>query len=232
MSTINEAKEIIKKFNIKEQIEYYLSDENLRKDEYFHNLITKSKNGYINLNILLRCNKIKNNGWQKQDIVEGIKLSTEIELDENNEKVRRKDNKPLPALNLLSKKRARPEKKAETKKENEKFILIFQTEKETNSKWKDLYNIFQSINKDDLKVIYTRFKNKVGHFVVIPKNIDNFKFSKKFIYEGIEYNVKLCENEDLINFNTEHGNHYEECLKIHKGIYKNGKMRKQKIKKK
>jgi hypothetical protein len=41
----------------------------------------------------------------KEDIIEAIKQSSSLELDTNKEKVRRKENKPLPELSLLSKKR-------------------------------------------------------------------------------------------------------------------------------
>ena len=227
INDINEANEYKKRYMIKEQIEYYFSDENLKSDYYFHNLISQNKNGYIHLNVLLHCNKIKNEGWKIDDLIDGIKLSKKIEFDQKNQKVRRINNTQLPPLNLLSKKRAREEKQMETENESDKIVLIFRSEKETNSKWKDLYHTFQTINKDNLKVIYSRFKNSIGHFVVIPKNKDNFNFKNIFTYEGIKYYVKICENEDLINFYNEHGQHLDECLKIHKGLYKNEKVRKQ-----
>jgi hypothetical protein len=36
---------------IKEQIEYYLSDKNLKKDNFFHNLITGNKEGWIDVSV-------------------------------------------------------------------------------------------------------------------------------------------------------------------------------------
>lgn len=45
---------------IKKQIEYYLGDENLAKDDFFRDLILKNqKTGYINISVFLNCNKIK-----------------------------------------------------------------------------------------------------------------------------------------------------------------------------
>ena len=43
--------------------------------------------------------------YTKDELKEGIKLSDIIELDKTGNKVRRKDNKPLPELVLLAKKR-------------------------------------------------------------------------------------------------------------------------------
>ena len=84
-----------KKKEIKGQIEYYLSDSNLEGDEFFHNIISKDTNGYLDLEYILQCNKIKKAGWTKEQIVDSIKDSEKIELNGDKTKVRRKDNKPL-----------------------------------------------------------------------------------------------------------------------------------------
>ena len=118
-----------KKFEIKEQVEYYLSDENLKNDSFFHQKISEDANGYIELDFLLKCNKIKKAGWKKEELVEGIKLSDKIELDKTENKVRRKDNKPLPELILLSKKRKNEDEEDE-KEQKEPIILMFTCEEE------------------------------------------------------------------------------------------------------
>ena len=212
MSKSKERKEDEKKITIKEQIEYYLSDENLQHDQFFHNKISEDPNGYLDLDFLLKCNKIKKAGWSKEELVEGIKLSDIVELDSKNKKVRRKDNKPLPELVLLSKKRQKPEKEEE--KEREPVVLMFESEEESISNWRDICKAFK-IENPGLNVIYSRFKDKLGHIVVIPED-DELKFKDKFSYEDIEYKVKKCENEDLINFYKDHGKHYEDCVAMHK----------------
>ena len=57
-----------KKVVIKEQIEYYLSDKNLEHDSFFHQKISENSNGYLDLELLLKCNKIKNAGWTLDEI--------------------------------------------------------------------------------------------------------------------------------------------------------------------
>ena len=121
MSKSKEIKENEKKIAIKEQIEYYLSDENLKQDSFFHDKISENSNGYLDLDYLLKCNKIKKAGWTKEELIEGIKLSDIVELDNTNNKVRRKGNKPLPELVLLSKKRPKPEIKKKKKRRNKKI---------------------------------------------------------------------------------------------------------------
>ena len=44
------------KKRIKNQIEYYFSDENLETDIFFNELFSKSIDGYIDISYLLNCN--------------------------------------------------------------------------------------------------------------------------------------------------------------------------------
>lgn len=53
----------------------------------------------------MNCNKIKALDTKEDEIVKAIKESTLLEIDETEKRLRRKDNKPIPALKLLSKKR-------------------------------------------------------------------------------------------------------------------------------
>ena len=126
MSASKSKKEKDKNFEIKEQIEYYLSDENLKKDSFFHQKISEDPNGYIELDFILKCNKCKKAGWTKDEIKEALKLSDKLEI--TGDKVRRKNNKTLPELVLLSKKRKKEDEKIE---EREPIILMF-TCKESN----------------------------------------------------------------------------------------------------
>ena len=216
-----------KKVVIKEQIEYYLSDKNLEHDSFFHQKISENSNGYLDLELLLKCNKIKNAGWTLDEIKEGIKLSNNIELDKDEKKVRRKDNKPLPELVLLAKKRKK--EKNEEKEEKEPIVLIFNCKEPNESKWKDVCNKFQEENKE-LDIIYKRFKDTTGHIVVRPnEDKEEIKFKDKFICDDIEYEVKKCEGDDLINFFKDHGEHYQMCIKSKKN--KNNKGKKSKNKK-
>ena len=226
MSASKEKKEKGKNFEIKEQIEYYLGDDNLKNDSFFHQKISEDPNGYLELDFLLKCNKCKKSGWTKEEILEGIKLSDKLELDKTEKKVRRKDNKPLPELVLLSKKRQKEEDKKDSDEEKEPIILMFTCKESNDSNWKDVCQAFKDENSE-LNVIYSRFKNDLGHIVVVPED-EELKFKDKFKYNDVEYTVKKCENEDLIDFYKEHGKHYEMCVGMNKRKNKRDKKNKSK----
>jgi len=214
----SKSKEKVEKLNkIKEQIEYYLSDENLSQDSFFHQKISEDPNGYLEIDFLLKCNKCKKAGWSKDELKEGIKASDKLELDDTGNKLRRKNNKPLPELKLLSKKRKNEEEedKKEVKEKREPIILMFTCEEEKNSNWRDICQAFKDENPE-LDIIYSRFKNTLGHIAVVPSSDDEdeIKFKDEFTYDNVKYTVQKCENEDLINFYKDHGTHYKMCVGI------------------
>ena len=178
-----------KQLEIKNQIEYYLGDENLKKDTFFRQLILSDANGYLDLDYIMKCNKIKKKGWTKEEIKKGVELSDLVELDITKEKIRRKNNLKLPELSLLNQKMKREEKKEEDKKEennnknkkkkaeeepkkefNKKDKIIFRiiSEEDSSISWKEIFAEFKRVNPD-LNVDYGRFKDNKGHISIILK---------------------------------------------------------------
>lgn len=210
---------------IKTQMEYYLSDENLKKDTFFHEKISSDPNGYIDLDLFLKCNKIIKSKWTKEDLISGIKLSSEIELNDNSSKVRRKDNPPLPELTMLNKKRKKDAKEEDDEDGDNKdkadmnadpVILLVTSPKDVATKWKDIIQEFKDTNSS-LNVIYGRFKGNEGHIgIVISSPDDELKFSPTFEVDGTQFAVQKCEDEKLIDFWKNHGSHYELCVKTKK----------------
>ena len=203
---------------IRKQIEYYLSDMNLETDEFFYKVISNEKEGYLDLEYIMQCNKVKKAGWDKNMIIDSIKDSELIELNEQKTKIRRKGNKPLPELNekkLLNKKRYRE------KKENKinPIILIFTSDKDNELKWQDIEAKYKSLNPT-LSVIYTRFKTNEGHFGIIPSGAnlknknekDKVNYTKEFNINGIKFSVKLCEGKELEKFMEENQSHLDLCV--------------------
>ena len=224
MSNLKSENKNDKNLEIKEQIEYYLSDKNLQNDSFFHQKISENPNGYLELNFLLKCNKCKKAGWTLDELKEALKLSDMLELDETETKVRRKGNKPLPELILLAKKRKKDDEEDE-KEPKEPIILMFTCKEPNESNWKNVCEAFKTENPE-LNVIYSRFKSNLGHIAVIPNNDDDeedLKFKDKFKYDEIEYTVKKCEDEDLIQFYKEHGGHYKKCKEMNERKNKKGK---------
>mmetsp|Transcript_42604 Transcript_42604/g.65339 ORF Transcript_42604/g.65339 Transcript_42604/m.65339 type:complete len:125 (+) Transcript_42604:64-438(+) len=100
------------KEQIIKQIEYYLGDENLAKDDFFRDLIGSGTDGYVALESFLKCNKVKKLNVGAIQMAAALKESTELELSEDEKSIRRKDNKALPTKTGSLKKR---DQKAERK---------------------------------------------------------------------------------------------------------------------
>lgn len=206
-----------KKSDIKTQIEYYLSDKNLEADEFFHNLISKNKDGYLGIEYILQCNKVKKAGWTKEEIINSIQDSTLVESNPEKNMIRRKNNTPLPKLDerkLIGIKRAREKKKNKGNNNIKPIILSIKSEKENNISWKDIEAKFKSLNPT-LTVLYTRFKKNEGHFGVYPtssnlrENNNKIKFTKEFKVHHYYFDVKLCEGKELEKFNEENKSHLD-----------------------
>ena len=212
-------KEKDKEKEIKGQIEYYLSDKNLETDDFFHKKITENPDGYIDLDLFLKCNKVKNAGWTIDEIKKALNESTKLEFNEDKNKIRRKNNKPLPELNLLNKKSKRPKEE----KNKELIILSIKSEKESNEGRKQIEEEYKKLNPN-LTIVYSRFKNNNGHFAIYNNLNDenkNIDFKKEFELNNIKYNINLCEGDDLKKFNDEHRSHLDNCINKEKNKKKN-----------
>jgi hypothetical protein len=81
---------------LQKQVEYYMSDSNLKHDKFFHDKISENENGWLSLNFILACNKIKALTTDAKDIVESMKASSVVEVNEAGDALRRRN--PLPAF--------------------------------------------------------------------------------------------------------------------------------------
>jgi len=82
---------------IKEQIEYYLGDVNLARDKFFREQIETNKEGWVNIAHFLNCNKVKQLKITAADISAACVDSDQVEISTDKLKVRRSENKALPA---------------------------------------------------------------------------------------------------------------------------------------
>lgn len=95
---------MLKDSDIRTQVEYYLSDANLQKDAFFYNKIQEDKEGYLDLDLIMNCNKVKTQGITKDAIKAAVKDSENVELDSTENRIRRKDNKALPESKFKARK--------------------------------------------------------------------------------------------------------------------------------
>lgn len=80
------------------QVEYYFGDRNMRRDEFMQKTL-KTYDGWLPLNILTRFNQLAK--WTKdiEIIAKALKKSSGfLEVSEDNKKVRRRSDAPVPKL--------------------------------------------------------------------------------------------------------------------------------------
>ena len=202
---------------IKKQIEYYLSDDNLQHDEFFHNKISENKEGYLPLDLITSCKKVKDANWTLDEIISAINASEYLELDSTSNFLRRKNNKQLPTLQLLNKKRKKENTSTSLNNNKEPIILTIKSNKQTDTKWKDIQNKYKALNPT-LQVIYCRFNETEGNIAVIP-TISNkitaegdIDFIKQFELNDIEYTITLTVGNELETFYDKHGSHLDMCV--------------------
>jgi hypothetical protein len=104
--------------DIKKQMEYYLGDLNLSKDDFFRDKILEDKaDGYVNLEVFQKCNAIKKMNLTIDEIAKACADSKALELSKDKKQIRRAANKALPEKTGTLKKR---DNKAQAKKEESK----------------------------------------------------------------------------------------------------------------
>ena len=81
---------------LQKQLEYYLGDTNLSRDQFFYEKIAESADGYLPLEFIEKCNKIKQLSATRANILEAVGKSEELEANEAGDAIRRVGNKALP----------------------------------------------------------------------------------------------------------------------------------------
>merc|ERR1712166_927766 len=79
---------------IVKQVEYYFSDANLKRDHFFQKEILKDPEGYISMEVLLRCNKLKQLTEDAQVVENALKASEAVSVSEDASKVKKKGDVP------------------------------------------------------------------------------------------------------------------------------------------
>lgn len=79
---------------LKKQVEYYLSDANLKHDKFFHTKISENAESWLSISHILACNKTKALTTLVSDVAESVKMSSDVEVNEAADAIRRKN--PLP----------------------------------------------------------------------------------------------------------------------------------------
>eukprot|EP00041_Stephanoeca_diplocostata_P014518 m.267088 g.267088 ORF g.267088 m.267088 type:complete len:440 (-) comp19723_c0_seq1:1209-2528(-) len=73
---------------LQQQLEFYFSESNLRRDRYIRQKIDQHKHGFFPVSDILTFNRIKQLRASYEDIIDAIRSSHELELDKDNRHVR------------------------------------------------------------------------------------------------------------------------------------------------
>merc|ERR1719161_3333241 len=60
---------------LRKQVEYYLSDQNLMYDKFFHEKISANPEGWLDMSLILSCNKMKAMRATKELVLDALKDS-------------------------------------------------------------------------------------------------------------------------------------------------------------
>merc|ERR1719171_1180504 len=86
---------------LRKQVEYYLSDENLKFDKFFHEKISADSEGWLDMSLVLSCKKMQALKASVEDVVSALQGSS-VELRETDDAkfIRRPGNAALPTLEV------------------------------------------------------------------------------------------------------------------------------------
>mmetsp|Transcript_43387 Transcript_43387/g.49906 ORF Transcript_43387/g.49906 Transcript_43387/m.49906 type:complete len:332 (+) Transcript_43387:119-1114(+) len=196
---------------LREQVEFYLGDDNLKSDNFFRERITEGTDGYFNIDFILKCNKVKKLTTKAADIVAACKTSTLVECNEADSTIRRKDNREVPAF---EEKKRRGASGAGRKAKKESVILATKpTNTEAEITWKGIKEAFNE-KFPDMELEYTRYNetNKEGHISIYTQQDTAFEEVFKGVKVGEqEVEIYRMTKTDMQKFFNDHGGHYEKC---------------------
>jgi hypothetical protein len=157
---------------VRKQIEYYLSDENLKSDKFFHDKISGDPEGWLGLDMIMGCKKIKDMRATTEDILNAL-AGSKLEVGKDRTAIRRPGNAALPTLQA----KPRHEKRTSIHAHDGGVIAIFKGMPEEQS-WmqvKDglrkklpekvqVYFVSQVSNKNECVVAVAPFDNDTSFF--------------------------------------------------------------------
>lgn len=205
---------------IRKQIEYYLSDANLERDSFFHNLISTSKNESIGIDYFLKCKKIEELKATPKEIVEAIAGSTLVEGTEA-DGVRRKSSKPLPVLKARKQVQTNENSASganNAERDSKRFeYLVYDLipSGDIAEKARDLQSKVSVLLGFEIPLL--RATKREGNIVLnrltaTPEQKQKVKSG--FELGGIKYTTKeLVTTPDIENFYKKHKHHVDKILK-------------------
>ncbi len=82
---------------LRSQVEYYMSDQNLKNDKFFHHALKTAPERLIPVELLMNCKKIKQHSPSNEEIIKAIEDSSYLKMNEDKTRFGRL-NRHLPIL--------------------------------------------------------------------------------------------------------------------------------------
>jgi hypothetical protein len=191
-----------------------MSDLNLKQDSFFNNKISFAEGGYIQLELLLNCNKMKKLTTSKDELLSAIQTSDLLETNTNKTLFRRKGNPTVPELSEKSKGNTNLKVSTE-KKSSEITIYNIKSSVEVDVKWKVIQDKIL-FNNPGLIISYLRFTGDSGHIGLSEAHKSLLVKSEFHLEEADSTSAKItiskCSSDDLVDFWKNHGEHLKMCL--------------------
>lgn len=217
------------------QVEYYLSDGNLKRDTFFYGKIAEDKDGFVDIALFLNCNKIKALNATSEQIASECRSSSKVEVSECGKRIRRRGNKELPEPEFKKNKKLKVEEKAEgvpvaAEKEaaeekvaeaypTDQFIPLILFIRDTTQIegvfGKEAEEIMAKALGTDVPFI--RIGKYDGNIVfdknVIPPQVLSDLLQNGFELKGTQIKVDMGSDRDRQGFMKEHGRHVGKLIK-------------------
>jgi hypothetical protein len=191
---------------IKKQIEYYFSDQNLKGDKFFHEKISADPDGWLAMNLIQSCNKIKVMGVPDDVLLDALKDSSlETKTVEGGNFVRR--TTPPPALDekLAASKRVKPDDAKKKEMAHIGGLLIKFSEIPEELNWIPIKEAVKAKIPENSRVMFATTVSEKGTSVMVLTPFDND-------LEVIE-NMVIEVDGQKIKFAVMYGEELRECLK-------------------
>ena len=234
MQKTEQAQEQQKTVDIKEltkQLEFYLSDANLARDQFFHSKASETDAHFIHFEFFLKCNKVKKLGAANEDLVKAVEASEKLELNEEKDRIRRAGNPELPAFKAQKRLRVSGNKLGvpvnnETDDTEKKVIpsdvldplILFI--REVNGIPKNGKLIEEEIGKKfEIKVPFARIGTSAdGGHLLLDKQATKQEIVDELLNDGFKLGEKLIKfdrgtDRDRDHFLKEHARHVNNIIK-------------------
>ena len=216
---------------IQRQIEYYLSDENLKNDAFFHEQLSKADEGLIPLSLLFNCKKIQSHGAGKEQIQNAIRSSEQLVLSDDGEKFGRRI-KRLPKLRTMTLVVLTDENEADVMKNKEltedentvlfkPLIIGFTCDQGIYYKNRELEKRFSK--ELGVDVAYAKSSKKSGVLVINalkadPTVIEGLGDKKTIQIKKFQFSLSKLSDQEVKNWLERNKKDMELALKVKLGV--------------